>query len=377
MTSAVRIQSVILDTNILFRDFKLSGYDLRKLIKTKDLYSFDLCIPEVVQDECIGNYIAESKLRSERLVKAINEINELLPNRDRVKSEIIDRKTNDCVKKYKSRLKRFIKDNKINLLSYPEVSHKDIVGKMYEKNQPFNNGSSNSSEKGYKDYLIAESVRSYIKNKNIKERTILVTNNIKDFIEPGSQIEKDKAVPLAKNFDLNSVYVTTSLTVLFDELKQNLKGKSTHSISASAHSLTQGFEKAIASDYWMLEFEIFGINTFDVRTEKITCEIADYSIEINEDADILEMSGIIKISIVCSFEIDDYDAYHLDEKFPFLDQVQERVKSKKLSPKDSWTESFKNIEYKGDFIFNHIDFNYNKNNFPEVIDPTFLTITKI
>lgn len=377
MTSAVRIQSVILDTNILFRDFKLSGYELRKLIKTKDLYSFDLCIPEVVHDECIGNYIAESKLRSERLDKAINEINELLPNGDRIKNEIIDRKTNSCVKKYKSRLRRFIKDNKINLLSYPEVSHKDIVGKMYEKNQPFNNGSGNSSEKGYKDYLIAESVRYYIDKNRINERTILVTNNIKDFIEQGSQIEKDKAVPLAKNFGLDSVYVTTSLAVLFDELKQNLKGKSTHSISVSAPSLTRGFENAITNEYWLHEIEIFGFNAFDVRAEKITCEIADYAIELNEESDIIEMSGILRISIACSFEIDDYDAYHLDDEFPFLDQVQERVRSRKLSPKDDWTESFKNLEYKGDFIFNYIDFEYSKNNFPEIIDPMFLTVSKI
>ncbi|QWT46559.1 hypothetical protein [Azospira inquinata] len=127
----------------------------------------------------------------------------------------------------------------------------------------------------------------------------------------------------------------------------------------------------------MLEFEIFGINAFDVRAEKITCEIADHAIETYEEADILEISGIIKISIACSFKIDDYDAYHLDEKFPFSDQVQERVRSKKLSPKDDWTESFKNLEYKGDFIFNYIDFDYSKNNFPEIIGPTFLTVSKI
>lgn len=375
MEQTIRIKAVILDTNILIRDYKITSYGIRKLKKTKDLYSFDLCIPEVVYDECVGNYVTESKLRTEALNKAIEKINEIIQDQDSVKKEPINQKIGDCVKKYKTRLRRFIRESKSLLLAYPKTTHKHIIEKIYEKNQPFNN--EKYSEKGYKDFLIIESIRDYIKKTATTDRIILVTNNTHDFIERNTTVEKNKLTPIASNFNLKSVYVTESLPVLFHELTHNLKGKSKNPIPGSADALSETIEKSIKEDFMLQKIEVFGINTFDTSINEIKCTIKENFIEIDENSDILEASGIFNLSITCSFDIDNYDTYHLDKEFPFLNEIDERIKSKKLSKNDLWVERFNDLKYNADFIFNYIDFHYKKNNFPKKIDPAFLSISKI
>lgn len=372
----MRIHSVILDANILIRDYKFNGREIRKLTKTKNLYSFSLCIPEVVYDECIGNYVADSRSRIEKLIKAVEEVNEIIPNGDRIKKDVIERRLKGCAEKYRKRLNKLISANKITILKYPKISHKHVVGRMYEKNQPFNNGS--CSEKGYKDYLIAESIREYLSDNTIDGRVIFVTNNAKDFIENNSPVEKDRVMSLAKTFNLDSAYVTTSLAVLFDELRQNLKEKSTyHEVTKSAAGLSKGIEKSIIQDHGLIKMDIFGLCLFDIRIDKLRCEVLDCAIELDEESDVIEVSGIFKLSVSCSFEVDNYDLNHLEGDFPFMNQVLERVKLKKFSSKDDWVEHFNDLDYKGEFIFNYIDFDYSKNKFPKEIDPTFLSISKI
>lgn len=372
----MRIHSVILDANTLIRDYKLSGREIRKLTKTKDLYSFKLCIPEVVYDECVGNYIAESKSRHEELSKTIDKTNEILPIRDQINKEAIERKLKNSIKRYRNRLNKLIKSNNIILLKYPKISHKDVVKRMYEKNQPFNN--SNYSEKGYKDYLIAESIREYINKDAIDARLIFVTDNFRDFVEKSSAVAKDRAMALAESFDLDSVCVTHSQAVLFEELKQNLKENSAyHTVKNSASDISMGIKESIMQNDVLLHMDIFGFCIFNINIEELTCEITDHAIEINEESEILEASGIFKLSAICSFAVDNYNFDYLEDDFPFKSQVIERVKLKKLSSKDDWVEQFNKIDFKSEFIFSYIDFDYSKSTNLRKIDPTFLSISKI
>lgn len=368
--------SVILDANILIRDYKLIGNEIRKLIKTKDLYSFRLCIPEVVYDECIGNYAKESRVRIEKLMRSIDDINEMISSSEQIKKETIEKKLKQCVSKYKKRLLELVNKNNITLLQYPMISHKDVVNKIYEKNQPFNN--EKVSEKGYKDFLIVESIRRYLQDNALDGKTIILTKNEKDFIENNSDKEKHSIIPIATTFNLNTVYVASSSAILFEDLKLNLENKDTSkNIIKDKKLLSELIRAAIIKDYQSISADMFGVNIFDIVLDQFKCNVVDFTINFDEELDILEVSGIIDLFAYCSFSIDNYDVKYFDKDFPFTNKVIERVNSKSLSLKDDWTEEFNKIEYKNEFMFNYIDFEYSKNNFHKEIDPSFLSISKI
>lgn len=374
----MRIQSVILDTNILLKDYKLSGYELRKLIKTKELYSIELCIPEIVKDECIGNFIADYKTRIHNLDKSINEINELADSNSCIAKTNINKKTNSFVNKYKARLNKFIKDNNIQIIKYPQVTHKTVVGKMYEKKPPFNNGNNKCSEKGYKDFLIIESIRNYTINRKCNERVILVTQNMNDFIDKNNSQSGDlNVIPFSKELNIKSTYIARSLANLFEELKSNLAFEKIDAGEIPTSVLEEMFSGALRDSFWLYETDIIGIITFEITPSDISCKISDYTVEFTEEANIINISGIMEVSMKCSFEIDNYDAYLLDDTFLFRELVNRRINEKKLSLKQNWTESFTDVESKFECIFNYLDLTYFADQPLEPMDPIFLSISKI
>ncbi|MFB2904922.1 hypothetical protein ACE1BH_08245 [Aeromonas jandaei] len=252
------------------------------------------------------------------------------------------------------------------------ISHKDVVNKIYEKNQPFNN--EKVSEKGYKDFLIVESIREYLQHNALDGKAIILTKNEKDFIGNNSDKEKHSIIPIATTFNLDTVYVASSPAILFEELKLNLENKDTgKNIIKDKELLSKLIRVAIIKDYQSISTDMFGVNIFDIFLDQFKCKVVDFTINFDEELDILEVSGIIDLFAYCSFSIDNYDVKSFDKDFPFTNKVIERINSKSLSLKDDWVEEFN----KSEFMFNYIDFEYSKNNFHKEIDPSFLSISKI
>ena len=52
----MKINHIVLDANILIKNYNFDSEDLIQLIKMKDFFGAKLCLPRVVYDECVGNY---------------------------------------------------------------------------------------------------------------------------------------------------------------------------------------------------------------------------------------------------------------------------------------------------------------------------------
>lgn len=203
--------NIVLDTNVLHDDYFLKNTQLTCLIEES---SAKLFIPKVVVDEHIGHYKKDCEnLRNQH--STTEELERILglPSTE----EFIDVKVS--VNQYKDTLMDRLKELNIEILSYPKTSHEKVVERIYEKKKPFgvNKKKKEFSEKGYKDYLIWESILKLAKE--IKEPIYFVTRNPKDFGDGN-----DEKYRLHKDFieDLNDIGIDTNNIKLFSDLEKLL-----------------------------------------------------------------------------------------------------------------------------------------------------------
>lgn len=135
----MKFHSVVIDTNFLMRDYPLRGNALQKIIKTKNFYALEICIPEIVRDECIGNYAKDIEVASKELIGLSDKLDRL-GLQGVLSKNTAAKKLDSSRQKYTRRLDDFIAVNGVKLLPYPAVRHKDVVERMYQQKKPFTDG---------------------------------------------------------------------------------------------------------------------------------------------------------------------------------------------------------------------------------------------
>lgn len=381
----MKIHSVIIDSNFLIRDYKLSSYFIKKLIKTKKFYCVQVCIPEIVYDECIGNYEHTVIDNKAALNQAADKFNAIGLEGDLINKKNINKKLDSYIKKYQTNLKNFIKLNDISLLKYPKTSHQDIVKRIYKRAKPFTDNS--TREKGYKDFLIVESIRVYQEELKVGEGIILLTDNLKDFVEKDLIINKQKTnspqelFPLDEAFGLKSVYVAQSPAILFGNLGRNLNNSPPFDSTQLIDALANLIKQRLLEDDAEFFFEVFSSFSLNVKIseQKFKFEIIESNANVDPETEILEISGIINLSFECSFVIDNYDIALklIDREFVLFKEIEDRIDTRRHSTKDDWTEEFNNIKFSREFLFDYIDFDHDLNKSTSEVDPTFLSISRI
>ncbi len=161
---------IFLDTNIIINEGFFRFPFIDGALKRICFLGNKVLIPEIVIDETKGNFalhlakqLKEHKQTHKKLGKLINVDN-------------LDIILDDEINNYNSFLDRFLNRDGIEILAYPENSIKEIVTKSYEAKKPFN-----SDNKGYKDYVIWQTIKKYCEdNRGIAER-FFITDNKKDF----------------------------------------------------------------------------------------------------------------------------------------------------------------------------------------------------
>jgi hypothetical protein len=372
------ITHIIIDTNIIFKDARLSGRELTKLVKTRTLYDFMLCLPMVAYDELIGNFDQDFTSKVIQLEKAIDDINKMVPLQTEINKKTIKNRISKAATKYKERLDKFIKDNKVILLPYPDISHRTVVSRMYEGKTPF--GHEKYNEKGYKDFLILQSILEYFNSISTSAKAMLFTANVQDFIG-NFKTDKGGIVELETSSAVNFLSVVPSYAALFQKLTGNLKEKHKNSeIFRTNEEISKKIGNAIASDFTYFDSDILGGFMWNLDVKDLSCNVKEYAVVVDEDVEVMEVSGIVKIDISCSFNMDEWDFANLMEPdFVFSDEVKKFVEKKGFSKKDDWTNEFHDMKYSSDFIFNYIDFDFKKGTLsqPLSIDPIFLSLSKI
>lgn len=163
----------VLDTSVLYNDYKLEKAPLRELLNIIRLCgNSKVAIPMVVMDEHVAHFEADFQDCSNKLNRIIRKLNEL-PLMD--VSGLSQPTINGS---YANHLRMIVRVKGIDILPYPRIGHERVLRRLFKKKKPFGD-----KEKGYKDTLIWESILTIC---NRFDKVIFITANFKDFAQPPS-----------------------------------------------------------------------------------------------------------------------------------------------------------------------------------------------
>lgn len=183
---------ILLDTNIIHQDYKLSGQRILKLYEASKRLGYELVIPEVVVDEIVNQYRRDLEATYSTFIKGLSQIRKLTELKNKFNFETPDYIDDQCSAFQTAYLQR-IKELGIIILPYPKVAHKAMVAKDLKRIRPFREDS-----KGYRDALIWETVKeNLIPSKRLFDecQIILLSENTKDFGD-GGKLHGDLAAEL-------------------------------------------------------------------------------------------------------------------------------------------------------------------------------------
>lgn len=200
---------VVLDANIIIADFWMRSPGFKVLFENAKQRNIELAIPQVVLDEVLNKF----EQRLEKSKSDINSENTRFEKLADIKTGIAmpDKLVAKAKVKYHRYIKKVISNNEITILPYPTTSHSYLAKKAMLGKKPFN-----SNEKGYRDNLIWENIKSLI-TPNDQEivatpELIFISNNHTDFAANNHQLHADLERELIdENLRSDSVEIHSAL----------------------------------------------------------------------------------------------------------------------------------------------------------------------
>lgn len=215
---------IILDTNILCSDFKLSSPTFSVFFNGLNKIGTKLCIPQVIIDEVKYKLSDELQKRKERIISKITELKRFT-NR-KFKFPFGDKEIQKEVEEYLQKLNTLLNRAEAIIVEYPSTPHQIVVQRLQLGKKPFSK-KKKIKEKGYRDFLIWEAILSILEKDNkpivfvtkdceafSNEKGILHPDLVMDIKERG--FESD-AVILCKDLkQFNDEYIIPTLDILED-----------------------------------------------------------------------------------------------------------------------------------------------------------------
>lgn len=161
---------IFIDTNIIFKADFFRSTTAQSFLKAAKFLEIEVIIPDIVIDEVNGNFSKELPEKLTKFKKSYKELTELIDINE------ININISEKIKEYEDWLDTLLEEYEVTRLPYPKVSLKTIVTESYKKKKPFKDNGD-----GHKDYLIWETIKQYIAEKNNDPDTFFLTNNVKDF----------------------------------------------------------------------------------------------------------------------------------------------------------------------------------------------------
>ncbi len=365
------IKKLILDTNILFKDYDFRSKDLRKIVKICSLYKVDVCIPQVVIDECLGQYKKAFDIAVGNLETAKKDITRVLNDRY-INSFPFDELIRGVSKReeiYSKVLIDFINNKLIEVIPYSSISHQDVVKKMYDAKYPFVN---KDMEKGYKDFLLTMSVLESVN----EEGSVIYTKNVKDYT---NKINKDSISLIHPDYESENCFVSDSLPSIIKKLHEN--HSSFKSLELDSSDLDKFFDEMSNSivDGILYKDELYGEIWFspEINEGSIYSQIVDEpSIEQDLEWKQFTVSGKVRVQFTCKFSMNNYEFEMLSEDFYFYELISNAVKSKGHKLDDEWEYTFHDVNYVSIFDFTYDLFEF-ENNPLDKYEENALTIYRV
>ncbi|MEL0659484.1 PIN domain-containing protein [Psychromonas arctica] len=365
------IKYLVLDTNILHKDYDFRSKDLRKLIKLCSLYNVRVCIPQVVIDECLGQYDKEFSKALTGLKNAKKDVNRILNDKyiNRFPFEEFINGISQRKSIYSGVLKEFIKEKSIDILPYCQVPHQEVVKRMYNSEYPF---IGKDMERGYKDYLLTTSVLEYIN----EERAVIYTKNVKDFSD---NINDNSLNVLHSDYLSDNCFVSGNLPLIINKLHETHKAFQTLHLDSS--DLDVFLEKMVSNilESILYQDELYGGMWFKptISEETVYSQLeGEPTIEQDLEWKAFTVSGKIKIQFNCKFSLNNYEFEMLDNSFFFYDLVSDAIRKKGHSSDEEWQYVFYDVRYISIFEFTYDLFEFDKNPL-DTFDEYALTVYRI
>ena len=165
----------IIDTNFVHLDYFLKGTFITILSQSSEVLRHKVYMPMVVYDEMIKQHREDVE---DQIMKARDIEKDAYRLMDK-KIEINLYGLEESSKNYPDVLKRAIEEQGIELLPYPQVTHREVVRRDLYKRKPFREVEQGTT--GYRDTLIWETVLELCGKTSQSDKIILLTNNIQDF----------------------------------------------------------------------------------------------------------------------------------------------------------------------------------------------------
>lgn len=179
---------VVLDSNIIIADFNLSSPEFKILLTSARTRRIELYIPHIVLDEVFNKFKQHLEKVQSEICLGFEKLNRL--TKTNLESGISNDFISACKCGYESYIKEVTSIHNIQIIPYPNISHQYLAKKAMHIKKPFN-----INEKGYRDSLIWENIKSLISKENINIETSLevafITGNHKDFLTDEGDFHDD------------------------------------------------------------------------------------------------------------------------------------------------------------------------------------------
>lgn len=165
----------VIDTNFVHLDYFLKGTFITIICQSSEVLRHKVYMPMVVFDEIVNQH-------REELVKQVLKAHDIEKDIYRLTEKKIEFNLNgleDSCENYPVVLKRVIEEQGIELLPYPQVTHREVVRRDLHKRKPFREFEQGTT--GYRDTLIWETVLELCGKTDLSDKVILLTNNTQDF----------------------------------------------------------------------------------------------------------------------------------------------------------------------------------------------------
>ena len=262
---------IVLDTNIIFKDWFFKKPNMRLLKKWLESSDSKLFIPQIVKAEVLNKY----KETVQEKLNYVNKLNGLLLSTQKIKLPDIK----EIVESYQNYIEEIIQDFKVEQPDHSQIPHNDIIQRDLSRRRPFQ-----TSGKGYRDTLLWEVILREIASQETK--TYFISDNWNDFgIKDKNELHEHLQEDLKKNhLSIDCVILLRNLSDFIDKfVKPTLE---------AIPDLTKGkYDSFDFYNWFKNNREIIG-NEIDKYLESIYPDLEDPSVSYVEDPEEIEIFDI-------------------------------------------------------------------------------------
>ena len=300
---------IFLDTSILIRENFFRSPSALLFLRATQFLGIKIIIPQIVIDEIKGKYPLNLIEKHRQFDKQRKQINNL------TQKKVADLDLLYENKLFSKWINKVINFDNLEVLPYPKISLEEIVRASYKLKKPFK-----ENGEGYKDYIIWESIVSYINNHEGNEEFYFLTGNVRDFC-----VKKDDKLMLHEDLtrhideEKRPIVVYTNLKDYFDEkIRCQLNGINVSDVpDLSLEKLKKIAEEKVEES--LAYYSTYGIEGLQFANDVTVSGVHGVTIEDWEAAELDQNEFLISFSGKVEVEADGF----IEKHEYFMDEYEE------------------------------------------------------